>query len=176
MQVSPSNVPLKPSLIFPFSSSQPVSQSRQSLQSPADCRRRLVSLPPLNSLRGSGFLSAIGRTIEEEEYRKARAEVARRGLDVEGYSIEGISVGGHETCLIVPEFKCAFDIGKCPSRAIQQNFVFITHAHLDHIVSSRIPSPCVTIEPIPVKVKSNVPVLFFGSESAVLSPFSAYDC
>lgn len=94
---------------------------------------------------------------------------------MEGYSIEGISVGGHETCLIVPEFKCAFDIGKCPSRAIQQNFVFITHAHLDHIVSSRIPSLCVTIAPIPVKVKSNVPVLF-GSESAVLSPFSAYDC
>ncbi|KAE8664820.1 Nuclear ribonuclease Z [Hibiscus syriacus] len=29
--------------------------------------------------------------------------------------------------------RSAFDIGRCPSRAIQQNFVFITHAHLDHI-------------------------------------------
>ncbi|KAK3404409.1 hypothetical protein EUGRSUZ_K00726 [Eucalyptus grandis] len=70
---------------------------------------------------------------EEEEYRKARAEVARKGVDVEGFSIEGVSVGGHETCVIVPEFKCAFDIGRCPTRAIHQNFVFITHAHLDHI-------------------------------------------
>ncbi|KAI3440921.1 Lactamase_B domain-containing protein [Psidium guajava] len=70
---------------------------------------------------------------EEEEYRKARAEVARKGVDVEGFSIEGVSVGGHETCVIVPEFKCAFDIGRCPTRAVHQNFVFITHAHLDHI-------------------------------------------
>ncbi|XP_051148562.1 tRNase Z TRZ2, chloroplastic [Andrographis paniculata] len=81
----------------------------------------------------TGFLSAIGRAIEEEEYRKARAEVQRRGFDLEGYSIEGVSIGGHETCVIVPELKCAFDIGRCPARAVHQNFVFITHAHLDHI-------------------------------------------
>ncbi|PSS14346.1 Ribonuclease [Actinidia chinensis var. chinensis] len=88
---------------------------------------------PPQALKGSGFLSAIGRAIEEEEYRKARAEVSRKGFDLEGYSIEGISIGGHETCVIVPELKTAFDIGRCPSRAVQQNFVFITHAHLDHI-------------------------------------------
>ncbi|PIN15180.1 Ribonuclease Z [Handroanthus impetiginosus] len=82
---------------------------------------------------GSGFLSAIGRAIEEEEYRKARAEVHRKGFELEGYSIEGLSIGGHETCVIVPELKSAFDIGRCPSRAVQQNFLFITHAHLDHI-------------------------------------------
>ncbi|OWM75423.1 hypothetical protein CDL15_Pgr021587 [Punica granatum] len=133
MQISPVNLPLKPPLTLPFPSVQPILHSRQSPQIPADSRHRLLYLPPLNSLRGSGYLSTINRAIEEEEYRKARAEVARRGIGVEGYSIEGISVGGHETCLIVPEFKCAFDIGKCPSRAIQQNFVFITHAHLDHI-------------------------------------------
>ena len=90
---------------------------------------------PPQALKGSGFLSALGRAIEEEEYRKARAEVSRNGFDLEGYSIEGVSIGGHETCVIVPEFKTAFDIGRCPSRAVQQNFVFITHAHLDHIVS-----------------------------------------
>ncbi|KAL6999997.1 mitochondrial 3'-tRNA processing endonuclease Trz2 [Sarracenia purpurea var. burkii] len=88
---------------------------------------------PLHALKGSGFLSAIGRAIEEEEYRKARAEVNRKAFDLEGYSIEGVSIGGHETCVIVPELKSAFDIGRCPSRAIHQNFVFITHAHLDHI-------------------------------------------
>ncbi|THG21416.1 hypothetical protein TEA_008512 [Camellia sinensis var. sinensis] len=88
---------------------------------------------PLHALKGTGFLSAIGQAIEEEEYRKARAEVNRKGFNLEGYSIEGVSIGGHETCVIVPELKSAFDIGRCPSRAVNQNFVFITHAHLDHI-------------------------------------------
>ncbi|GLT94112.1 hypothetical protein SLE2022_118700 [Rubroshorea leprosula] len=89
---------------------------------------------PVNSIKTSGYFSAIGRAIEEEEeYRKARAAVTRKGIDVEGYSIEGVSIGGNETCVIIPELKSAFDIGRCPSRAIQQNFVFITHGHLDHI-------------------------------------------
>ncbi|KAI7734812.1 hypothetical protein M8C21_017785 [Ambrosia artemisiifolia] len=85
------------------------------------------------SLKNSGFLSAIGNAIEEQEYRKARAEVIRKGTGLEGYNIEGLSVGGNETCVIVPEFKSAFDIGRCPPRAVAMNFLFITHAHLDHI-------------------------------------------
>lgn len=90
----------------------------------------------VEALKGSGFLSAIGNAIEEEEeYRKARAEVNRKSADLGGYSVEGISVGGHETCVIVPELKSAFDIGRCPPKAVHQNFLFITHAHLDHIVS-----------------------------------------
>jgi len=92
-------------------------------------------LSRLHSVKGSGFFSAIGRAIEEEEYRKARSEVLRKGFELEGYSIEGISIGGHETCVIIPELKAAFDIGRCPLRAVHQNFVFITHGHLDHIVS-----------------------------------------
>lgn len=88
----------------------------------------------IEALKGSGFLSAIGNAIEEEEeYRKARAEVNRKSADLGGYSVEGLSVGGHETCVIVPELKSAFDIGRCPPKAVHQNFLFITHAHLDHI-------------------------------------------
>ncbi|CAI9294829.1 unnamed protein product [Lactuca saligna] len=87
----------------------------------------------IKSLKNSGFLSAIGNAIEEQEYRKARAEVIRKGTGLEGYTIEGLSIGGHETCVIVPELKCAFDIGRCPARAVAMNFLFITHAHLDHI-------------------------------------------
>ena len=90
----------------------------------------------LNAVKRSEYLSEIGKAIDQEEqYRIARSQVLRKGVDLEGYVIEGLSVGGQETCVIVPEFKCAFDIGRCPSRAIHQNFVFITHAHLDHIVS-----------------------------------------
>ncbi|XP_026438097.1 tRNase Z TRZ2, chloroplastic-like [Papaver somniferum] len=83
---------------------------------------------------GSGFLSTIERAVvEEEEYRKARSEVKRKGIDIEGYLIEGMSIGGHETCIIIPRLNAALDIGRCPSRAVNQDFLFITHAHLDHI-------------------------------------------
>ncbi|XP_019068581.1 nuclear ribonuclease Z isoform X1 [Solanum lycopersicum] len=56
-----------------------------------------------------------------------------RGLQIEGYSLEGISIAGHETCIIVPSLNLAFDIGKCPQRAISQQFLFISHGHMDHI-------------------------------------------
>ncbi|KAI3973823.1 hypothetical protein MKX01_030399 [Papaver californicum] len=83
---------------------------------------------------GSGFLSTIERAVvEEEEYRKSRSEVKRKGIDIEGYLIEGMSIGGHETCIIIPRLNAALDIGRCPSRAVHQDFLFITHAHLDHI-------------------------------------------
>lgn len=86
-----------------------------------------------SAVKGLGLLGAIDKAFEEEEYRKARAEVKRKGVDVGGYLIEGISVAGHETCVVVPRLNAAFDIGRCPSRAVQQDFLFITHAHLDHI-------------------------------------------
>ncbi|KAF3778594.1 hypothetical protein EJ110_NYTH40858 [Nymphaea thermarum] len=79
--------------------------------------------------------------MEEEEYGKARAEVQRKGIEVEGVMVEGISVGGHETCVVVPSINVAFDIGRCPQRAVHQDFLFITHAHLDHISVRRRSSP-----------------------------------
>lgn len=130
MQTSLTISPFKAPLIFPLHPISPPPKQQHGLSLP-------THVSPVNSLKGSGYLSTIGQAIrEEEEYRKARAQVLRKGIDLEGYTIEGISIGGQETCVIVPELKCAFDIGRCPSRAIQQNFVFITHAHLDHIVSS----------------------------------------
>lgn len=100
----------------------------------------LRSPPPLSCSvaspkRSSPLLSAIDRAIEEDEYRKARSQVNRKGVDVEGYMVEGISVGGHETSVIVPSLNAVFDIGRCPSAAVSQDHLFITHAHLDHIVS-----------------------------------------
>ncbi|KNA13541.1 hypothetical protein SOVF_115720 [Spinacia oleracea] len=131
---SPSNTPYLHSFNDPISLSaspfpapiQPPTAQNLSLNYKAKLGR-------VEAVKGSGIFSAIGRAIEEEEYRKARAEVQRKGFEIEGYSIEGISIGGHETCVIVPELKVAFDIGRCPLRAVHQNFVFITHAHLDHI-------------------------------------------
>lgn len=118
-------LPFKIPTVFPFlSPSLP----------PNNNHKQLSLQTNVNPIKTSGYLSAIGRAIEEEEeYRKARAAVTRKGIQLEGYTIEGISIGGNETCVIIPELKCAFDIGRCPTRAIQQNFVFITHGHLDHI-------------------------------------------
>ncbi|KAK1397635.1 hypothetical protein POM88_007498 [Heracleum sosnowskyi] len=72
----------------------------------------------VNESHGNLMLNGICITLaassghKEEEYRKARAEVKRKSADLGGYSVEGLSVGGHETCVIVPELKSAFDIGR----------------------------------------------------------------
>ncbi|KAJ0536399.1 putative ribonuclease Z [Helianthus annuus] len=57
----------------------------------------------------------------------------KKGLVIEDYPIEGLSIAGHETCVILPTLNLAFDIGKCPQRAISQQFLFISHGHMDHI-------------------------------------------
>nr|AFK35036.1 unknown [Lotus japonicus] len=126
MQISLTNSAFETLKIFPFH--QPIFP-----QKPPNHHQ--VSLPTqLNAVKGSGYLSNISKAIDyEEQYKLAKSQVHRKGLNLEGYSIEGLSIGGQETCIIIHEFKCAFDIGRCPTRAIHQNFVFITHAHLDHI-------------------------------------------
>lgn len=57
-----------------------------------------------------------------------------KGLEVEGYPVEGLSIGGQETCVIFPTLRMAFDIGRCPQRAVSQEYLFISHGHMDHIV------------------------------------------
>ncbi|KAM0033040.1 putative ribonuclease Z [Helianthus debilis subsp. tardiflorus] len=57
----------------------------------------------------------------------------KKGLVIEDYPIEGLSIAGHETCVILPTLNLAFDIGKCPQRAISQQCLFISHGHMDHI-------------------------------------------
>ncbi|KAM7265422.1 hypothetical protein ACFE04_003105 [Oxalis oulophora] len=131
MQTTVPFSPSKPPLIFPHNHNH---NHNLHYPKPSLLTLHQSSPPTLRPNSSSPFLSSISRAIDEdEEYRKARAAVHKKGMELEGYGIEGISVGGHETCVIIPELKCAFDIGRCPSRAIQQNFLFITHAHLDHI-------------------------------------------
>ncbi|CAL9748101.1 unnamed protein product [Musa acuminata subsp. burmannicoides] len=134
MLTSLSNPQLLPSHILPFDHRHAVLHRSPSINALDGGGSRDGDPFRALSLKRSGFLSVIDRAMEEEEeYRKARAEVQRKGVDVEGYSIEGISVGGHETCVMVPSLNVAFDIGRCPSKAVHQDFLFITHAHLDHI-------------------------------------------
>ncbi|TVU10647.1 hypothetical protein EJB05_44191, partial [Eragrostis curvula] len=59
---------------------------------------------------------------------------ANHGLEIEGYPVEGVSIGGKETCVIFPTLSLAFDIGLCRlEHAVKQEFLFISHGHLDHM-------------------------------------------
>lgn len=47
-------------------------------------------------------------------------------------AIEAISVAGIETCVYLPLYKLAFDIGHCPQFAVEAETVCISHGHPDH--------------------------------------------
>ncbi|XP_057820350.2 tRNase Z TRZ1 [Cryptomeria japonica] len=74
----------------------------------------------------------INDNNKTQEKKENKGKI-KKGLEIAGYSIEGVSIGGQETCVIVPALKMAFDIGRCPQRAIPQDFLFISHGHMDHI-------------------------------------------
>ncbi|KAI3953964.1 hypothetical protein MKW98_017788 [Papaver atlanticum] len=71
--------------------------------------------------------------IQENPKNELEIKKKKKGIEIEGYPIEGISIGGQETCIIFPSLKIAFDIGRCPQRAVSQHYLFISHGHLDHI-------------------------------------------
>ncbi|KAJ7960468.1 Nuclear ribonuclease Z [Quillaja saponaria] len=72
-------------------------------------------------------------TIRDQRGSDSSSSKKMQGLSIEGYPVGGLSIGGHETCIIFPTLKVAFDIGRCPPRAIYQDFLCISHAHMDHI-------------------------------------------
>jgi ribonuclease Z len=53
-------------------------------------------------------------------------------LELAGIPVEAVSVGGLETCIQLPSFKLALDIGRCPPSALRQKLVLLTHGHMDH--------------------------------------------
>ncbi len=54
-------------------------------------------------------------------------------LELAGIRVEGLSIGGIETFLGLPQFKLAFDIGRCPPEAVRYKHILFTHAHMDHM-------------------------------------------
>jgi len=54
-------------------------------------------------------------------------------LKLVGFDIEAVSVGGLETCIELPGFDLAFDIGRCPMSAVRRKRVLCTHGHMDHM-------------------------------------------
>lgn len=53
-------------------------------------------------------------------------------LTVAGMTIEGFSISGLATWIIVPELDVMFDAGECPLSAVGINHVFLSHVHGDH--------------------------------------------
>jgi ribonuclease Z len=49
------------------------------------------------------------------------------------YRVQGTSVAGEQTCVMVPELDLCFDIGVCPRAALASKFLAISHGHMDHI-------------------------------------------
>jgi len=63
----------------------------------------------------------------------SRGEGTRGRFTIGEMTMEGISIGGQETCIMLPKLDCAFDSGRCPQRAVYQGTVCISHCHMDHI-------------------------------------------
>jgi ribonuclease Z len=53
-----------------------------------------------------------------------------RVLDVE---IGGVSIGGTETFIDLPQWKLGFDLGRLSEAAVQRPTLLFTHAHVDHM-------------------------------------------
>lgn len=76
---------------------------------------------------------ARGEENESDDSVQEKRKEEETKRIIEGYPVEGLSIGGQETCIIFSSLNMAFDIGRCPQRAISQDFLFISHAHMDHI-------------------------------------------
>ena len=54
-------------------------------------------------------------------------------LQLAGIAVDALSIGGVETCIQLPGYKLAFDIGRCPRTAVFRETILFTHAHMDHM-------------------------------------------
>ncbi|MCK4998579.1 MAG: MBL fold metallo-hydrolase [Anaerohalosphaera sp.] len=53
-------------------------------------------------------------------------------IEIDGLEIDGYSVAGEETVIVIGQLDVCFDIGKAPSQAIPVNNVLLSHGHMDH--------------------------------------------
>ncbi|XP_062169706.1 tRNase Z TRZ1 isoform X1 [Alnus glutinosa] len=72
-------------------------------------------------------------TAKERPSSSSGSEKTKGAMNIGGYPVKGLSIAGHETCIMFPTLKLAFDIGRCPQHAIYHDFLCISHAHMDHI-------------------------------------------
>ncbi len=51
---------------------------------------------------------------------------------VGGIRLQGFSLAGEETVIVVPEMNVAFDVGRAPREVISIDHVCLSHGHMDH--------------------------------------------
>ena len=56
-------------------------------------------------------------------------------MEMNSINIIGRSISGHGTCLVIPEYSVALDIGYPVPEALGCSTVLITHTHVDHIAA-----------------------------------------
>ncbi len=49
------------------------------------------------------------------------------------FRVQGTSVAGEQTCVMVPELDICFDMGVCPRASLASKYLAISHGHMDHI-------------------------------------------
>ncbi|MFO0837676.1 MAG: MBL fold metallo-hydrolase [Phycisphaerae bacterium] len=49
-----------------------------------------------------------------------------------GIAVQGLSLAGEETVIVLPEHNVAFDVGRAPRELLAVDNVFLTHGHMDH--------------------------------------------
>jgi ribonuclease Z len=55
-------------------------------------------------------------------------------LKCHSLTVQGVSIGGVETSIRLPELGIVFDVGRCPPGLVSGRYsrIFLTHGHLDH--------------------------------------------
>lgn len=63
-----------------------------------------------------------------------KATMTSRLVDkqIGGTRVQGVSLAGEETVVILPELNVAFDVGRAPRELIPIDTVALTHGHMDH--------------------------------------------
>ncbi|MCA9277935.1 MAG: hypothetical protein H6815_04015 [Phycisphaeraceae bacterium] len=56
-------------------------------------------------------------------------------LYIPPYRVQGISIAGEATSVMVPELDICFDVGVCPRAMLATKYMAISHGHMDHIGS-----------------------------------------
>lgn len=56
-----------------------------------------------------------------------------RDLTIHTTRVEGLSVGSYGTCIMLPSFGIALDMGRCPEPAVHFDTVLLSHGHMDHL-------------------------------------------
>ncbi|MFM9959338.1 MAG: MBL fold metallo-hydrolase [Phycisphaerales bacterium] len=54
-------------------------------------------------------------------------------LFIPPFRVQGTSIAGEATSVMIPELDVAFDMGICPRPMLAAKFVAITHGHMDHV-------------------------------------------